>query len=270
MAADGLSPGSTAGAVAKGLTSDVLAAEDRISEAATAAHLTLRLAGSFAVWERCPDHVGLLAALGRRQFRDLDYLASSTQKRTIEAVFTTLGFTLDPTIRQSQEFGIKRYIYHDPSSSLKVDIFMDTLVMAHTIDLRGRLEIHPRTLSVADLLLTKLQIHEITENDLIDCTVLLAEHDLHDTEDGAIDVARLVAVLSDDWGFTTTVLDNLDKITAALDRFDALPADVRDRVAGRTSALRARIEAAPKSTRWKLRARVGRRVRWYEDVDEVR
>jgi hypothetical protein len=270
MVADGLSPDAAAGPATRDLTRDVLAAEVRIRSAAVDAGLTLRLAGSFAVWERCPGHVALLSALGRRQYRDLDYLAYSTDKRTIEAVFGGLGFTMDPTIRQSQEFGIKRYIYHDLGSSLKVDIFMDSLVMAHTIDLRGRLAIHPRTLSLVDLVLTKLQIHEITENDLIDLVVLFAEHDLRDTEDGAIDARRLATVLADDWGFTTTVLGNLANIDAALERFDALPADVRERIAGRIGALRSRIEAAPKSTRWKLRARVGARVRWYEDVDEVR
>ena len=29
------------------------------------------------------------------------------------------------------------------------------------------------------------------------------------------------------------------------------------------------LERAPKSRRWKVRARVGDRVRWYEDVEEV-
>jgi hypothetical protein len=29
------------------------------------------------------------------------------------------------------------------------------------------------------------------------------------------------------------------------------------------------IEAAPKTTKWKVRARVGDRVRWYEDPDEI-
>ena len=30
-----------------------------------------------------------------------------------------------------------------------------------------------------------------------------------------------------------------------------------------------RIEAEPKSMAWRLRARVGDRVKWYKDVDEV-
>jgi hypothetical protein len=33
--------------------------------------------------------------------------------------------------------------------------------------------------------------------------------------------------------------------------------------------LRAAIESAPKSTRWKLRAAVGERQQWYQEPEEV-
>jgi hypothetical protein len=36
-----------------------------------------------------------------------------------------------------------------------------------------------------------------------------------------------------------------------------------------TAALR-RIEAEPKPMAWRLRARVGDRVKWYKDVEEVK
>jgi hypothetical protein len=32
----------------------------------------------------------------------------------------------------------------------------------------------------------------------------------------------------------------------------------------------ARLEAEPKSLAWKLRAKVGDRVKWYKEVDEVK
>jgi hypothetical protein len=153
---------------------------------------------------------------------------------------------------------------------MKVDIFLDELVMAHTIDFKGRLYLHHEAIGLADLVLSKLQIHEITENDLIDLVVLFAEHEIHDQEDGAIDASRIVRLLSDDWGFWRTATDNLTKVEEALDRYPALSADVRIDVSQRVEDLRRRIEAAPRSTRWKLRARVGPRLRWYEDVDEVR
>ena len=35
-------------------------------------------------------------------------------------------------------------------------------------------------------------------------------------------------------------------------------------------AIRRRGEAAPKSLGWKMRAKIGDRVKWYKDVEEVR
>ena len=40
-------------------------------------------------------------------------------------------------------------------------------------------------------------------------------------------------------------------------------------VVSRLDDLRKRIDAEPKSTKWKLRARVGERVQWYETPEEV-
>ncbi|MBI2237176.1 MAG: hypothetical protein HYU54_01440, partial [Actinobacteria bacterium] len=40
----------------------------------------------------------------------------------------------------------------------------------------------------------------------------------------------------------------------------------RERAAG----LRRALEGAPKSLRWKVRARVGERVSWYQEPEEVR
>ena len=37
----------------------------------------------------------------------------------------------------------------------------------------------------------------------------------------------------------------------------------------RLDDLRARIDDEPKSTKWKVRARVGERVKWYEEPEEV-
>ena len=58
---------------------------------------------------------------------------------------------------------------------------MDELVMAHTLSYRDRLELSAPTLPVTDLLLSKLQVHEMTANDLIDMTILLLEHETSDS-----------------------------------------------------------------------------------------
>jgi hypothetical protein len=46
-------------------------------------------------------------------------------------------------------------------------------------------------------------------------------------------------------------------------------AGARARIAGRIGAITGARESAPKTIAWRMRARVGRRVRWYEVPEEV-
>jgi hypothetical protein len=238
-----------------------------LCDAATEAAIPLRLIGSLAVELRCPRYGHLMGELGRREPRDVDLVGYGRDERAIERLFAYRGYRLDPAIRHSREFGIRRLIYLHPAEELKVDVFLDRLIMAHTIEFAGRLELDDApTVTPVDLLLSKLQIHEVTENDLIDTAVLLAENEL--SEEG-IDAGYLAEVLGDDWGFHHSAVLNLEKLEDALIRWDRLPAEVAGRIRTRVRRVLDRLEVTPKSRRWKLRARVGERVRWYEEVGEV-
>jgi hypothetical protein len=48
-----------------------------------------------------------------------------------------------------------------------------------------------------------------------------------------------------------------------------LSAADRQVVRQRIDELQDRIEKQPKTVRWKMRARVGERVKWYKDVEEL-
>jgi hypothetical protein len=141
--------------------------------------------------------------------------------------------------------------------------------MAHTIPFAGRLELDDQTIDLADLLLTKLQIHEFTENDLIDCIVLLAEHEVSKGRGAGIDGGYVADVLRKDWGFCHTAQADLQAISDGVSKYPAVPSLVATAVRPRTAALSDGIERAPKTQRWKLRARVGERVRCYEQVEDV-
>lgn len=230
--------------------------------------LPLRLIGSLAIAARCPGSRHLLSDLGRRPPQDIDFVAYAKDEKRISPLFVGRGYELHPTVAHSREWGVKRLIYTHPEHKFKVDVFLDQLVMAHTVDFGGLLEREPSTVSLADLLLSKIQIFRITRNDLIDLVVLLAEYELGSAP-AAIDRRRLETVLGADWGFWYGALENLKALEQAIDGFDALPPDVRDHVLARNAALREAIEQGPKSTRWKLRARVGTRAPWYEDVEDI-
>jgi hypothetical protein len=247
----------------------VLAEADELMRIAGDRSLTVRLTGSLAIRALCPVNAPLLTALGRRPYRDIDLMAYSKQKREIAALFEGRGYVLDPSIRAAQEFGIKRFVYEQPGSGLKVDVFLDELVMAHTVDFSRRLELDTPTITVTDLLLTKLQIHEFTANDLIDTIVLVAEYDLGTVGPRMINDGYIADVMRKDWGFYYTTRANLKRVTDSLTDYPALPADVAGTVRHRLGQLDGTIERVPKTQRWKLRARVGSRVKWYEDVEDV-
>jgi hypothetical protein len=247
----------------------VLAEASELMQVTSDRSLTVRLVGSIAIHAHSPAHAHLLTALGRRPYRDIDLMAYSKQKRQIAALFEERGYVLDPTIRLAQEFGIKRFVYEHHGSRIKVDVFFDELVMAHTIDFAGRLELDSPTITVTDLLLTKLQIHEFTANDQIDSIVLLAEHEVGSAGLDTIDRDYIADIMRKDWGFYYTTQANLGKVAESLQDYPALPASTAAIVRDRIQRLRDVIEHAPKTQRWKLRARVGERVKWYEHVEEV-
>jgi hypothetical protein len=137
------------------------------------------------------------------------------------------------------------------------------------MDLRKRLAIDQVTLPPADLLLTKMQVVEITAKDLSDAAMLLLDHAPADRDgDTTIDAGYLAELGARDWGLHTTVTDNLALLSRAVDTM-GLDQISRERVIIRAGQVVARMEQAPKSRSWKMRAKVGRRVRWYEVPEEI-
>ena len=114
--------------------------------------------------------------------------------------------------------------------------------------------------------------------------ILLAEHPLGQ-DDGEVDsskglaaisLPRILSFTSNDWGWWRTLTGNLDVLQKYLDSdFVAEDVDIGGERAvlfdprAQVAALRSAIDAAPKSTRWKLRAAVGERQQWYVEPEEV-
>jgi hypothetical protein len=152
-----------------------------------------------------------------------------------------------------------------------VDVFFDKLDFCHAIDFRKRLEVDYPTISLADLVLEKLQIVEINEKDLKDMIVVLLEHAIGDSDaPETINGAYISTLLSEDWGFFHTLTTNLNKVDQFTDSYEALVPEQRTDVHGKVATLRQLVESRPKSFGWKVRARVGTSRKWYKDVAEER
>jgi hypothetical protein len=241
----------------------------RLIDEATQRRVTLRMTGSMAVRGHCPTAAAVLEQLGREAPQDVDLVGLARQHRELMALFKALGFEADPALALSHEYGIQRLIYYAPETRAKVEVFLDSLRMSHTLDFRERLGADSPTLAVADLLLAKLQIHRITEKDLQDLIALLAAHELGAGAREEIDVPYVLGLLSRDWGLCFTATSNLLQVARALPRYPALAAEAREATAERVLKLGERVEAEPKSLRWRARAAVGTRVPWYQEVGNV-
>lgn len=162
--------------------------------------------------------------------------------------------------------GQRRLFFWDAANERQVDVFVDEAKLCHTIDFRGRLEVAPLTLSLADLLLMKLQVVETNEKDLLDVCAILADHDLGDGEDG-VDADYLASLAASDWGLWRTlgmVAERSEEFAVGLAGFEH-----GELVATRLQRLRQALDVAPKTRGWRMRARVGERKRWYELPEEA-
>jgi hypothetical protein len=247
---------------------ELLAAAVKVIGAAEAVGATLRLLGGVAVFQLAPSASRPPLA---RTYHDFDVVVPARQGALAARVFREAGYSEDRHFNALH--GAQRMIFASPRGFV-VDVIVGTFRMCHELEL-GRdlpgsgLAIHP-----ADLLLTKLQIVQIEEKDLLDAVALLTDLPT-DGPPGpsgaagpaaAIDVSRFVAPLAGDWGFYHTVELNLPKVMSfARDRLGASGAQpVVDSGRRLTDAM----QAAPKSMRWKIRSRAGERVTWYELPEE--
>lgn len=154
-------------------------------------------------------------------------------------------------------------------ANLLVDVFYEKLDFSHVISWSDRLEVDSPTIPLAELLLEKMQIFQINEKDIIDTIMLLLEHPLGDSDEEVINIDRIARFLAKDWGLWRTTTMNLDKVKQMAGHYSQLNDDEQAQVAIQVDKSLASIEAEPKSRGWKLRARIGDRVKWYKDVDEV-
>jgi len=247
---------------------DPLAEALRLIAAGNAAGLQVRLMGGLSFHARCPSWTARID----RDGRDIDLAIRGKDRKGVTALMDAGGYAADR--QYNALYGHKQMYFVDPARRRPVDVLIDRMEMCHKFEFADRLALDSPTVPLAEMLLSKVQIAKINRKDILDGLALLSEYPLGSGDDGTINVPRLTSITSNDWGWWRTFTGNLDKFEGYYTnsrqpgelefgrppRFDVL-AQIAD--------LRAAIEAASKSSRWKLRARVGERVQWYEEPEEV-
>jgi len=238
----------------------------RILKASDNAAILLRVIGSLAFQMHCPEFGSLQAALGRA-YTDIDFAAYSRQTKQIQELMASLGYTENREVFIASEGD--RAIYENPTSGLHVDIFYEKLDFCHVIRWEGRLEVDSPTIPLTELLLEKMQIVKINEKDVIDTIMLLLEHPLGEQDHETINIRRAAELCAGDWGLWRTTTMNLDKVKQLTHSYAQLTFEQKAKVESQVNEILARLQQEPKPLAWRLRDRVGDRVKWYKEVDEV-
>jgi hypothetical protein len=240
-------------------------------DAARANGVDVRLVGGLAVLALCTDPGSC-----RHDHRDLDLVAPRPAAKRLLATFARLGYEENRHVRLASG-GTLLQVYRPcahrgPAGPLhaddRVDVYLDAFRQHHTIPLRRRLDREPYTVPPSDVLLAKLLRTHVSETDVQDVATLLRDVEVRDDEaPGAIGRSYLARACARDWGLYHDVTGNLARVASAADVL-GLGDRGAERVRAVSAAIGAALAAARKGPRWRLRARIGERLPWYDAVDE--
>jgi len=241
----------------------------RIISEADGRKIPLRILGGAAIRVHCPANKDLYEKLKRVPKHDMDFVTYSKFRPLTKSLFVDLGYEPYISLMLTGATGRHRQIFNDKEGNKAIDVFLDKLEMCHVIDYKDRLELDTPTVPLAELLLQKLQIVQTNEKDIQDAIILLREHDIGKSDKEEINADYIAKVLANEWGFNYTVSLNCAKIKEFLEKYEPLTKQDKAVVKERIDKLQDRIEKQPKTLQWKMRARVGPSVKWYNQVEEV-
>jgi hypothetical protein len=227
--------------------------------------IPLKLLGGQAVRLLCP-----LFPHRARDDQDMDFACISSKKRDVIAFFAEQGFLGDQ--RFNTLHGDRQMYFTTADGKTSVDVVMDRLNMCHVLDFHDRIDRLPETLDVADLLLTKLQVFELNRKDVHDILHLFSGFPVAEgDEPGTIGTERVGTLVGEDWGWWRTATMNLEKVILYAEGRppDLVPEDPPFDPSEQARTLLDVCATTPKTLKWKLRAKVGDRVQWYQLPEEI-
>jgi hypothetical protein len=242
---------------------DILAEANRLLAAAHEANVPVRLIGGIAVRLHIPtDETPVL----QREYKDIDLVTLKGKSNVVKEFMTSMGYEGDRMFNATN--GARRLLFYDVPNSRQVDIFVGSFDMCHDIPITERISLATHGIPLAELLLTKMQIVDLNAKDHTDIVTMLYHHDVADSDVERINADRVAELCAADWGLWRTTKMNVERVQASL-ATSGLDPNGQRLVLDRLNRLWDRIEAEPKTTKWRLRSKVGDKKKWYVEPDEV-
>ena len=259
----------------------LMAEAHAIIDAGTRQGVVLRLTGGLAV-----RHYAIDLDFAEREYSDIDLIGLKRQVVMVGEVFRGLGYVENRHVAMTTGNGQLQFflpgatpgaapgagdglpVYAEVPPSDHIDVFLDAMRMDHQVDFRDRLAINTYAIDPADLFLSKLQIVHLNEKDVHDIVTLVKDVYVDfQPHPGVLDLHHVAEVCAADWGLYIDVMNNADTVIEHVADYDLSPRDAA-RVRRTLELAQDMMTEQAKTLRWRLRARIGKRVRWYEEVEE--
>ncbi len=225
----------------------------------------LRVLGGLAIKVHSPhaEHRSL-----ERKYPDIDFVTDKQSAKRLLDFLPEMGYTPNKTFNTLS--GDRRQLWYDEDHGRQIDVFIGDFTMCHTLPLADRLEVEPLTIPLAELFLSKAQIVELNRKDALDLLALILDHKVGPGDEETINSDLIGELCAKDWGLYTTVSLTIQKLRDLLDEGEIeLEEEEAQTIKRRLVSIEKAMDEAPKSLAWKMRAKVGTRMRWYEEVEEV-
>ena len=244
--------------------SELVLEMNRLIDAANENQIHLRAFGGLAILVHSQNNPRFF----KRDAPDIDFVVPKNERHKLESFFQSMGYSPDKQFNLLN--GMRRQIYLADTNGRRIDILVGDFEMCHKLPLDDRLHLHPVTIPLAELLLSKAQVVELNRKDALDIISLLLNNEVGSEQDGKIGVDRIAWLCAQDWGLYKTTSINLKRVEDLLADDDLKTTmEERDLVLGRVRQIQKAFDEMPKSLAWQMRDKVGTRVRWYSEVEEV-
>jgi len=249
--------------------SDKVQEAKRIIDKAIEKNVVLKLIGGLAVRNHCE-----IIDFCERDYSDIDMVGLSKHFEGIQRVFAELGYVENKDVLVESGGDRLQFITRDGREH--IDVFMDKFDMDHdVIDLKERLNIEKYTISLSDILLTKIQIHFLNEKDVRDILTLFKDCRLGERDEpGVLNLKYIAGKCADDWGLYYDILVNIDKCLNLMDNYTISEGE-KERIREGLLKLKQLIIDVPKTKKWLKRSKKRVKKPWWniieaEDREKIR
>lgn len=232
----------------------------RVIEAADENGLSVKQIGGTAIYEHAETaHEEPF----KRGYRDIDFVGTRDEEQELVDLMKDLRYDANRRFNTMRNYRLE---FQDEENGRKCDYILDKFDFCHHWSLSERIEMDHPTVPIEDLLMSKLQIVEVSDRDVRDMIAIVSDHPVESGDSTEkIDPAYVAGLCEGDWGLYKTTTMSIDRIEEYIANND-LPLDEAT-IQNRLDTLRNEIETHPKTFRWKLRSIIGERKQWYNQPE---